>query len=133
MQPKILVIDIETAPYPGFPTDLQAQIMALMCIVNGKSQISEKIFENRFMHVAELNRLGAKIKIKNDIAYIQGNIRFKGAQVMASDLRASVSLVLAALCAEGETLIHRVYHLDRGYEKIEKTLGIHGPIITREK
>jgi UDP-N-acetylglucosamine 1-carboxyvinyltransferase len=130
---EIIGIDIETAPYPGFPTDLQAQIMALMCIANGKSQISEKIFENRFMHVAELNRLGAKIKIKNDIAYIQGNTRFKGAQVMASDLRASVSLVLAALCAEGETVIHRVYHLDRGYEKIEKTLGIHGPIIIREK
>ena len=85
------------------------------------------------MHVAELNRLGANIKIKNDIAYIQGNIKFKGAQVMASDLRASVSLVLAALCAEGETVIHRVYHLDRGYEKIEKTLGVHGPIIKREK
>ena len=124
---------IETAPYPGFPTDLQAQIMALMCVANGKSTINEKIFENRFMHVAELNRLGANIKIKNDIAYIQGNIKFKGAQVMASDLRASVSLVLAALCAEGETVIHRVYHLDRGYEKIEKTLGTYGPIITREK
>ena len=130
---EIIGTDIETAPYPGFPTDLQAQIMSLMCIANGKSKISEKIFENRFMHVAELNRLGANIKIKNDIAYIQGNIKFKGAQVMASDLRASVSLVLAALCAEGETVIHRVYHLDRGYEKIEKTLGIHGPIITREK
>ena len=130
---KIIGTDIETAPYPGFPTDLQAQIMSLMCIANGKSRINEKIFENRFMHVAELNRLGAKIKIKNDIAYIQGNIKFKGAQVMASDLRASVSLVLAALCAEGETIIHRVYHLDRGYEKIEKTLGIYGPIITRER
>ena len=130
---EIIGTDIETAPYPGFPTDLQAQIMSLMCIANGKSKISEKIFENRFMHVAELNRLGANIKIKNDIAYIQGNIKFKGAQVMASDLRASVSLVLAALCAEGETVIHRVYHLDRGYEKIEKTLGVHGPIIKREK
>ena len=130
---EIIGTDIETAPYPGFPTDLQAQIMALMCIAKGKSQINEKIFENRFMHVAELNRLGANIKIKSDIAYIHGNIKFKGAQVMASDLRASVSLVLAALCAEGETIIHRVYHLDRGYEKIEKTLGIYGPIITREK
>jgi UDP-N-acetylglucosamine 1-carboxyvinyltransferase len=130
---EIIGTDIETAPYPGFPTDLQAQIMALMCIANGKSKITEKIFENRFMHVAELNRLGANIKIKNDIAYIQGNIKFKGAQVMASDLRASVSLVLAALCAEGESVIHRVYHLDRGYEKIEKTLGTHGPIIKREK
>jgi len=129
----IIAADIETAPYPGFPTDLQAQIMALMCIAKGESKINEKIFENRFMHVPELNRLGANIKIKNDIAYIQGNTQFKGAQVMASDLRASVSLVLAALCAEGETIIHRVYHLDRGYEKIEKTLAIHGPIITREK
>ena len=130
---EIIGTNIETAPYPGFPTDLQAQIMALMCTASGQSEIKEKIFENRFMHVAELNRLGAEIKIKNDIANIQGNIKFKGAQVMASDLRASVSLVLAALCAEGETVIHRVYHLDRGYEKIEKTLGIHGPIITREK
>jgi UDP-N-acetylglucosamine 1-carboxyvinyltransferase len=129
----IIGADVETAPYPGFPTDLQAQIMALMCIANGQSRINEKIFENRFMHVAELNRLGANIKIKNDTAYIQGNTKFKGAQVMASDLRASVSLVLAALSAEGETIIHRVYHLDRGYEKIEKTLGICGPIIKREK
>ena len=130
---KIYGINIKTAPYPGFPTDLQAQVMALMSMAEGPSQITEKIFENRFMHVSELNRLGANIKIKNDTAYIEGGKKFKGAQVMASDLRASVSLVLAALCAEGETQVNRVYHLDRGYEKIEKTLGKCGPIIIREK
>ncbi len=130
---KIIGINIETAPYPGFPTDLQAQIMSLMCMANGPSTIKEKIFENRFMHVSELNRLGANIKIKKDIAYVAGNTKFKGAQVMASDLRASVSLVLAGLCAKGETTVNRVYHLDRGYEKIEETLGICGPIIRREK
>ena len=130
---KIIGINIETAPYPGFPTDLQAQIMALMCMANGPSTIKEKIFENRFMHVSELNRLGANIKIKKDTAYVEGNKQFKGAQVMASDLRASVSLVLAGLCAKGETTVNRVYHLDRGYEKIEETLGIYGPIISREK
>ena len=126
-------IKIQTAPYPGFPTDLQAQIMALMSISKGNSQIKENIFENRFMHVPELNRLGAQIKVKNDIAYISGNRKLKGAQVMASDLRASVSLVLAALCAEGKSVINRVYHLDRGYEKIENTLGKLGPSIKREK
>ena len=126
-------IKIHTAPYPGFPTDLQAQIMALMSLANSNSQIKENIFENRFMHVPELNRLGAKIKVKKDIAHIVGNRNFKGAQVMASDLRASVSLVLAALCAEGESVINRVYHLDRGYEKIENTLGKLGPSIKREK
>ena len=124
---------LETQPYPGFPTDLQAQIMALMSIAKGKSQIKEKIFENRFMHVAELNRLGANITIKNDVAYIEGEQKFKGAQVMASDLRASISLVLAGLCAEGKTTINRVYHLDRGYEKIEETLGKCGPEINRFK
>ena len=130
---KINGININTAPYPGFPTDLQAQMMALMCLAKGNSKISEKIFENRFLHVAELNRLGANIKVVKDTALIEGNVRFRGAQVMASDLRASVSLVLAALCAEGKTVINRVYHLDRGYEKIEKTLGNCGPTITRKK
>jgi len=130
---KIYGINIQTAPFPGFPTDLQAQLMALMSLAEGSSQITEKIFENRFMHVSELNRLGAKIKIKNDTAYIEGSRKFKGAQVMASDLRASVSLVLAALCADGETQVNRVYHLDRGYEKIEETLGKCGPTIIREK
>ena len=124
---------IETKPYPGFPTDLQAQLMTLMSIASGTSKIREKIFENRFMHVSELNRLGANIRIKNDTAFIQGEQKFKGAQVMASDLRASVSLVLAGLCAEGTTTINRVYHLDRGYEKIEETLGKCGPKITRSK
>jgi len=129
---KIIGTSVKTAPYPGFPTDLQAQIMALMSLAKGSSKIIEKIFENRFMHVAELNRLGASIKIKNDTAYIEGNRNFKGAQVMASDLRASVSLILAGLCAEGETVVHRVYHLDRGYEKIEEKLCKYGPIMTRE-
>ena len=126
-------IKLQTSPHPGFPTDLQAQMMALMSLANGSSQIKENIFENRFMHVPELNRLGAKIRVKKDVAFISGSRNFKGAQVMASDLRASVSLVLAALCAEGESEINRVYHLDRGYEKIENTLGKLGPSIKREK
>ena len=130
---KLNGIKIQTAPYPGFPTDLQAQMMALMSLAEGNSQIKENIFENRFMHVPELNRLGAKIKVKKDTAYITGSRNFKGAQVMASDLRASVSLVLAALCAEGDSEINRVYHLDRGYEKIENTLGKLGPSIKRQK
>jgi len=130
---KLIGINIQTDPYPGFPTDLQAQIMALMSLVEGDSQIKETIFENRFMHVPELNRLGADIKVKKDVAFISGNQKFKGAQVMASDLRASVSLVLAALCAKGDSTINRVYHLDRGYEKIENTLGKLGPVIKRKK
>jgi len=130
---KLNGIKIQTSPYPGFPTDLQAQMMALMTLAKGNSQIKENIFENRFMHVPELNRLGAKIKVKKDIAYISGSRKLKGAQVMASDLRASVSLVLAALCSDGKSEINRVYHLDRGYEKIENTLGKLGPLIKREK
>jgi len=130
---KLKGAKIETAPYPGFPTDLQAQVMALMSIAEGNSQIKEHIFENRFMHVSELNRLGADIKVKKETAFIKGNRELKGAQVMASDLRASVSLVLAALCATGNTVINRVYHLDRGYEKIEETLGKCGPIIKSQK
>ena len=128
---KLQGVKVKTAPYPGFPTDLQAQLMSLMCLVNGKSEIKETVFENRFMHVPELNRLGAKILLNKDKAIITGNQNFKGAQVMASDLRASVSLVLAALCADGETTINRVYHLDRGYEKIEKYLGKLGAKIKR--
>ena len=130
---EIKGIKIQTAPHPGFPTDLQAQIMALMSLAKGNSQIKENIFENRFMHVPELNRLGASIKVKKDLAIISGGREFKGAQVMASDLRASVSLVLAAICAEGTSEINRVYHLDRGYEKIENTLGKLGPSIKRHK
>ena len=126
-------IALKTKPYPGFPTDLQAQIMALMSVAKGSSQIKEMIFENRFMHVSELNRLGAHIKTTKDVAYIEGGRSLKGAKVMASDLRASVSLVLAGLYAEGKTTINRLYHLDRGYEKIEETLGKCGPIITRLK
>ena len=129
---KIIGSSVQTAPYPGFPTDLQAQLMALMSLAEGSSKIVEKIFENRFMHVAELNRLGANIRIKKDTAYIDGNKNFKGAQVMASDLRASVSLILAGLCAEGETIVNRVYHLDRGYEKIEEKLRKCGAIMHRE-
>ena len=130
---KLKGIKIKTAPYPGFPTDLQAQIMALMSLASGNSQIKENIFENRFMHVPELNRLGASIRVKKDLAFILGDRKFKGAQVMASDLRASVSLVLAAICADGISEINRVYHLDRGYEKIENTLGRLGPSIKRQK
>ena len=130
---KLKSHNVVTSPYPGFPTDLQAQLMSLMCIVNGTSQIKETVFENRFMHVPELNRLGANITLNKDKAFIEGNQTFKGAQVMASDLRASVSLVLAALCAEGDTIVNRVYHLDRGYEKIEVYLRELGAKIKREK
>tara|TARA_B100000214_G_scaffold283137_1_gene212760 strand:- start:976 stop:2226 length:1251 start_codon:yes stop_codon:yes gene_type:complete len=124
-------INIKTSPYPGFPTDLQAQIMVLLCKANKKSLIKEEIFENRFMHVAELNRMGAKIDIIGNKAIINGKTNFVGAELMATDLRASVSLVLAALAAKGESLINRIYHLDRGYEKIEKKLQNIGAKIKR--
>jgi len=119
---KINSISIKTEAYPGFPTDLQAQIMVLMSKAKGKSKIKESIFENRFMHVPELKRMGAKINTKNNIATITGPTNLSGAEVMATDLRASVSLVLAALIATNKTTINRVYHLDRGYENIEKKL-----------
>ena len=122
---------IKTAPYPGFPTDLQAQIMVLLCKANKKSLIKEDIFENRFMHVAELNRMGAKISINGNKAVINGKINFAGAELMATDLRASVSLVLAALSAKGKSVINRIYHLDRGYEDIEKKLKNVGARIRR--
>ena len=116
---------IVTAPYPGFPTDMQAQLMALACVVEGDSYIIENIFENRFMHVAELNRMGANIEMRGNQAIVHGGQRFSGAQVMATDLRASASLVLAALAADGVTTIDRVYHLDRGYERLaEKMSGL---------
>ena len=115
-------ISIKTEPYPGFPTDLQAQIMVLMTKAKGISKIKEKIFENRFMHVPELNRMGAKIKISGDTSFIEGPQNLNGAEVMATDLRASVSLVLAGLIAKDWTTINRVYHLDRGYEGLEKKL-----------
>ena len=115
-------INILTKPYPGFPTDLQAQLMVLLTQAEGTSKIKEDIFENRFMHVPELNRMGAKIEIKNKIAVIKGPTRLTGAEVMATDLRASVSLVLAGLVADNRTIINRTYHLDRGYELLEKKL-----------
>ena len=128
---KIKSINIKTSPYPGFPTDLQAQIMVLLCKANKKSYIREEIFENRFMHVAELNRMGAKISIDGNKATIEGNIKFKAAELMATDLRASVSLILAALASKGKSLINRIYHLDRGYENIEKKLKKVGAKIKR--
>ena len=119
---KIKSVNIKTEPYPGFPTDLQAQIMVLMIKAIGTSKITENIFENRFMHVPELRRMGAKIITKNNVALIKGPTNLSGAEVMATDLRASVSLVLAALVANNKTIINRVYHLDRGYENLEKKL-----------
>ena len=128
---KIKNINIKTAPYPGFPTDLQAQIMVLLCKANKKSLVKEDIFENRFMHVAELNRMGARISIKGNKALVEGNTKFAAAELMATDLRASVSLILAALTTKGKSLINRIYHLDRGYENIEKKLKKVGAKIRR--
>jgi len=119
---KINSVIVKTEPYPGFPTDLQAQIMVLMLKASGTSKITENIFENRFMHVSELRRMGAKIFTKKNKAFIQGSTNLSGAEVMATDLRASVSLVLAALAADNRTVINRVYHLDRGYENLERKL-----------
>ena len=128
---KIKSLKIKTSPYPGFPTDLQAQIMVLLCKANKKSIIREDIFENRFMHVAELNRMGAEIITNGNKAVVKGNINFVPAELMATDLRASVSLVLAALTAKGKSVINRIYHLDRGYENIEKKLKKIGAKIRR--
>ena len=125
-------VNIETSPFPGFPTDMQAQFMALMTQANGSSQIKETIFENRFMHVPELIRLGARIKIQGNEAMVEGPIPLSGAIVMATDLRASASLIIAGLAAKGETVIRRIYHLDRGYEQIEKKLQGLGAQISRE-
>jgi UDP-N-acetylglucosamine 1-carboxyvinyltransferase len=124
-------VDVSTAPFPGFPTDLQAQLMALMTRASGTSHITETIFENRFMHVQELARLGARIQLDGQTATIEGVAKLKGAPVMATDLRASVSLVIAALAAEGETMVNRVYHLDRGFEKLEAKLAACGAAIER--
>ncbi|MER8372835.1 UDP-N-acetylglucosamine 1-carboxyvinyltransferase [Mesorhizobium sp. M1406] len=124
-------VDLTTEPYPGFPTDLQAQFMALMCCADGASLLRETIFENRFMHVPELMRLGANIKLQSTTALVRGGEKLHGAQVMATDLRASVSLVLAALVCEGETTINRVYHLDRGYEQLDRKLRLCGADIER--
>lgn len=126
-----LAQDIKTMPYPGFPTDMQAQFMAFMTVAQGTSVIKESIFENRYMHVAELRRMGADITIEGPTATVKGRDRLRGAPVMATDLRASASLVVAALCARGETTIHRIYHLDRGYEKIDEKLKRLGAEIRR--
>jgi UDP-N-acetylglucosamine 1-carboxyvinyltransferase len=124
-------IDVKTNPYPGFPTDMQAQIMAMMCLADGQSIIIEKIFENRFMHVSELKRMGADISIEGNTAVVRGRSKLQGAPVMATDLRASASLVLAGLAAEGVTEVSRVYHLDRGYERLEEKLSGVGASIKR--
>ena len=124
-------VDVMTEPFPGFPTDMQAQFMALMAVAEGASMVTETIFENRFMHVPELNRMGARINAHNSSAIIRGVPKLSGAPVMATDLRASVSLVLAGLAAEGETTVNRVYHLDRGYEAVEQKLAACGARIER--
>ena len=124
-------VDVTTEPFPGFPTDLQAQMMAMLCLAEGKSVLEEKIFENRFMHAPELVRMGADIEVHGGHATVNGVERMKGAPVMATDLRASVSLILAGLAAEGETQVNRVYHLDRGYEHVEDKLGAVGADIKR--
>ena len=123
--------DVITQPHPGFPTDMQAQLMLLMCLANGTSRITETVFENRFMHVSELNRMGADIQVNGRTATVRGVNRLEGAEVMATDLRASASLVLAGLVAEGTTCVRRVYHLDRGYERIEEKLAPLGARIKR--
>ena len=124
-------VSVRTAPHPGFPTDMQAQFIALNCVAEGVAHVTETIFENRFMHVQELRRLGARIDIEGNNAIVHGVEHLTGATVMATDLRASASLVIAGLVAEGETVIDRIYHLDRGYERIEERLGALGPRITR--
>ena len=127
----VRAVDVTTAPYPGFPTDLQAQMMALLATAEGVSRLEETIFENRFMHAPELVRMGARIDVHGGVATVTGVERLKGAPVMATDLRASVSLILAGLAAEGETVVSRVYHLDRGYERVEEKLGACGAKIER--
>lgn len=124
-------VDVKTQPYPGFPTDMQAQIMALMCVAQGAGVVEERIFENRFMHVQELTRMGAQIKVSGHTAMVRGGAALTGAPVMASDLRASASLVLAGLAARGTTEVRRIYHLDRGYERIEAKLNAVGARIRR--
>lgn len=131
---KVSSTDVRTMPYPGFPTDLQAQFMTLMCVADGWSMIRETVFENRFMHVSELRRMGADIEINGGQALVKGSARLTAAPVMATDLRASASLVLAGLVAEGgRTEVHRIYHLDRGYQEMEKKFAALGANITREK
>lgn len=130
---RLAPVDFETAPFPGFPTDLQAQVMAMLCLADGQSRIRETIFENRFMHAPELARLGAQIAVHGNEAVVTGVERLIGAPVMATDLRASVSLVIAGLAAEGETIVNRVYHLDRGFERLEAKLTACGAQVARQK
>ncbi|MCX8509348.1 MAG: UDP-N-acetylglucosamine 1-carboxyvinyltransferase, partial [Rhodobacteraceae bacterium] len=130
---RVQAVDVKTEVVPGFPTDLPAQMMALLCTAHGTSVLEETIFENRFMHAPELMRMGAKIDVHGGHATVTGVERLKGAPVMATDLRASVSLILAGLAAEGETLVRRVYHLDRGYERVEEKLSAVGARIERIK
>lgn len=130
---RVRAVDVTTEPFPGFPTDLQAQMMAMLCTADGVSVLEEKIFENRFMHAPELIRMGAKIDVHGGTATVTGVGRMKGAPVMATDLRASVSLILAGLAAEGDTVVSRVYHLDRGYERVEEKLMACGAKIERVK
>jgi UDP-N-acetylglucosamine 1-carboxyvinyltransferase len=124
-------VDVTTAPYPAFPTDMQAQFTALNCVAEGTGVITETVFENRFMHVQELHRLGADIRVEGNTAIVRGVPHMSGAQLMATDLRASASLVLAGLVAEGDTVVDRIYHIDRGYENIEEKLGGLGAHIRR--
>jgi UDP-N-acetylglucosamine 1-carboxyvinyltransferase len=130
---RVSAVDVTTEPFPGFPTDLQAQMMALLCTAEGTSVLEEKIFENRFMHAPELVRMGAKIDVHGGTAKVTGVEKLRGAPVMATDLRASVSLILAGLAAEGETIVSRVYHLDRGYEHVVRKLSSVGAKIERVK
>ncbi len=130
---EIKSVDIKTQPYPGFPTDMQAQFMVLMSIANGTSMISETIFENRFIHVSELRRMGADIQVSGNSAIVKGVPHLSAAQVMATDLRASASLILAGLVAEGTSEVNRVYHLDRGYQSLEKKFAALGAAIQRTK
>ena len=130
---RLKPVEITTAPYPGFPTDMQAQMMALLTLADGTSLIRETIFENRFIHVAELDRMGARIKVERDVAIVMGVPYLTGARVMATDLRASASLILAGLAAQGTTIVSRVYHLDRGYDHLETKLQKLGASIWREK
>jgi len=128
---RVKAIDIKTEVFPGFPTDLQAQMMALLCTANGTSLLHETIFENRFMHAPELIRMGAQIEVSGGLAKVTGVKKLKAAPVMATDLRASISMILAALAAEGQTIVNRVYHLDRGYENVEEKLSNCGALIER--
>jgi UDP-N-acetylglucosamine 1-carboxyvinyltransferase len=128
---RLRAVSVRTSEYPAFPTDMQAQLMALDCIADGAATITETIFENRFMHVNELLRLGAKIEVDGRVAVVQGSAKLSGATVMATDLRASAGLVIAALVADGETVIDRIYHLDRGYDRMEAKLRTLGADIER--